>query len=336
MTTVSTANPIGVLLANVGTPEAPTAAAVRRYLAEFLSDPRIVDYPAWLWKPFLFGVLLRFRPRRSARLYQRVWTDRGSPLALGMKAIQQGLWERLEQFHPQRYQVAIGMRYGVPHIRQALDEFLNAGIERIFVLPLFPQYSGTTTGSVYDAVFAALAGRRTIPELRTVNHYYDHPGYLDSIAASIRANWQAGPPDKLVISFHGIPARYERSGDPYRAQCVTTAEQVASRLGLPDSAWVMTFQSKFGPERWLEPATDSTLSELGKAGAHSVDVVCPGFAVDCLETIDEIGHEGRLSFTQSGGKVYRYLPALNAAVPQIDLLQDIVNKNTMDWLGQQP
>lgn len=322
---------IGVLLANLGTPDAPTSAAVRRYLAEFLSDPRIVDYPAWLWKPFLFGILLQLRPRRSARLYQRIWTEQGSPLATGMNALRTGLQEHLDSTRSARFHIEVGMRYGSPSIRQAMKAFSSAGISRVFVLPLFPQYSGTTTGSVNDAVFAALQGLRVVPEIRTLNQYFDHPAYLAAVADDIRAQWGTSRPEKLLFSFHGIPERYHRAGDPYAAQCAATAEGLAAALGLDASQWVLAFQSRFGPERWLGPATDATLSELGKAGIGTVNVVCPGFAVDCLETLDEIGHEGRLTFTKSGGRVLLYLLALNAGEGQIALLQTLIEENTRGW-----
>ncbi|MBI3160679.1 MAG: ferrochelatase [Chloroflexi bacterium] len=329
--TASVSAPIGVLLANVGTPDAPTPAALRRYLAEFLSDPRIVDYPAWLWKPFLHGILLRFRPRRSARLYARVWTEAGSPLLTGMTAIRERLQERLDATAGRAFRVEIGMRYGSPGIWKALKSFADAGVYRLLVLPLFPQYSGTTTGSVYDAVFAALHSLQPLTEVRMLRSYHAHSAYLGALTNAIRCHWQHARPDRLVISFHGIPQRYARAGDPYPAQCRETAERLAIALGLEPSQWVMGFQSRFGPEKWLEPATDNTLTDLGRSGVGAVDVVCPGFAVDCLETLDEIGHEGRLRFTENGGKILRYLPALNANDDHIALLQTLVEEQAKEW-----
>lgn len=326
-----TSSPIGVLLANVGTPAAPTPAAVRRYLAEFLADPRIVDYPAWLCKPFLHGILLRFRPRRSARLYQRIWTEHGSPLLHGMQALATRLQAQLDGGAPGRYRVSVGMRYGSPAIDAAIRAFHEQGMRRILLLPLFPQYSGTTTGSVYDAAFAALRQLPAMPELRTVSGYPQHPGYIRALADSIRAGWADGRAETLLFSFHGIPQRYARAGDPYPAQCEATAKQLAAALELEPGQWTLAYQSKFGPERWLEPATDATLSSFAGAGMQSVDVVCPGFAVDCLETVDEIGHEARRTFIESGGGAFRYLPALNAAAGHVNLLTSLVEEHTAGW-----
>ncbi len=309
----------GVLIANLGTPDAPTPAALRRYLAEFLWDRRVVDLPRPLWWLILHGIILRTRPARSARLYQAVWTAEGSPL-LSISRRQQAL---LQQALPD-CKVALGMRYGSPAIASALDELLAAGCEEVIVLPLYPQNSCSTTASTFDALAQALAGRRDVPPLRFIADYHDHPAYLDALAASIREARSESTGELLLFSFHGTPRRYRDEGDPYFDQCQTTARLVAERLGLQNGEWQVSFQSRFGREEWLQPYTDETLKQLAADGVKSIDVICPGFAADCLETLEEIAQENRGLFLAAGGERYRYIPALNERPDHIAALVSVI------------
>jgi protoporphyrin/coproporphyrin ferrochelatase len=326
------ADALGVLLVNLGTPEAPTVPAVRRYLAEFLSDPRVVEVPRWLWWLILNGYILRFRPARSARAYQKVWTDGGSPLYVHSRAIATKLAERLSARFNGRVQVALGMSYGEPSLAAALDELHAANARRIVVLPLYPQYSGTTTGSVFDAVTALLSHRRWVPELRFINHYHDAPGYIDALAASISEYRAAnGSGDKLVFSFHGLPQKMLLAGDPYHCQCQKTARRVAEALDLTDAAWLVTFQSRVGREEWLRPYTDETVVALAHEHVGSLDVVCPGFAADCLETLEEIAMQNREFFIEAGGKELNYIPALNESDAHIAFLERLIERHAAGW-----
>ena len=311
----------GVLLTNLGTPDSPAPADVRRYLAEFLADPRIVERPRWLWWPVLHGVILRLRPRRAARAYQRIWTPEGSPLLTISQRQAQQLQARLGDTVP----VALAMRYGQPSIAAGLQVLRRQGAGRIVVLPLYPQYSATTTGSTFDAVGAELATWRDVPELHFISRYHTHPAYLDALAASVREAWQAQPRgEKLILSFHGLPRRYAEAGDPYPRACEETAAAVAERLGLAADEWLLTYQSRFGPEEWLQPYTDETLQRLAREGVRSVDVIAPGFAADCLETLEEIAMENRDLFRAAGGETYRYIPALNARADHIEMMAQLV------------
>lgn len=305
--------PAGVALVNLGTPASPTTGAVRRYLRQFLSDRRVVDLPRWLWLPLLHGIILRTRPRRSAALYREVWSEQGSPLLALTTALADGVRQRLANRPGGPVAVAVGMRYGAPSVATALDRLWRSGCRRIVVLPLFPQYSATTTASVFDAVGQWTAARRDVPELRLVRGYAGHPAYLDALAATIREDREAAgsAAGRLLLSFHGIPLRYERLGDPYRRECAATAMGLAQRLELAPGRWFVAFQSRFGREPWLRPATDQQLVRWGTAGLEGLDVACPGFAVDCLETLEEIAATGRRQFEEAGGRGFRYLPALN-------------------------
>ena len=322
-----------MLLMNTGTPAAPTAAALRPYLAEFLGDPRIVELPRWLWLPVLHLAVLTTRPARSARLYARMWTGQGSPLLLTMRALAEALQAELSARAGQDLPVVVGMRYGQPSIAAGLRDLRARGAQRILALPLFPQYSATTTAAMFDAVFAELRRWRWMPELRTVAHYSAHPGYIAALADTIRAAWDAhGRPERLLFSFHGIPQSYSRKGDPYYSECQTTARQVAQALALADSEWQLAFQSRFGPAEWLRPYTDEVLREWGWAGHQSVHVLCPGFAVDCLETLDEIAHEGRKTYEAAGGQGFHYIPALNERADHIAALSAIALTHLAGWL----
>ncbi len=325
-------SPIGILLTNVGSPAAPTPGALRSYLAQFLGDERVIEYPRWLWQPLLHGVILNTRPRRSARLYQRIWTADGSPLVATMQR-QAAALEAALRADGVLVKVAIGVRYGEPSIAAALRQLDAAGARRVLVLPLFPQYSATTTATSFDAVFDELKTWRHVPELRTVSRYGDHPLYIAALAASIREAWADGSrPDRLLLSFHGIPRDYADKGDPYPGECRRTAELLAAALGLSEGEWAATFQSRFGPSEWLRPYTDETLAEWGRAGLGSVDAACPGFSADCLETTDEIGHEGAATFEAAGGGELRYVPALNDRPDHIAALAAIAREHLHGWL----
>jgi ferrochelatase len=323
---------MGVLLTNLGTPDSPAPADVRRYLAEFLSDPRVIEMPRALWWPVLHGVILRTRPRRSARLYAKVWSSDGAPLLrisiLQAQALQSSLGEAIGG----PVKVVLAMRYGTPSIRQGLESLRQANARRVVVLPLYPQYSATSTGSVFDEVTAVLQCYRWLPELRVINHYHDHPAYIEALAASIRNAWETQtPPDRLVFSFHGIPREYFLAGDPYHCECHKTARLVAQILDLSPERWLVSFQSRLGPKQWLKPYTDHTLKALGKEGVSRVHVICPGFAADCLETLEEIAMQNREIFLQAGGAEYHYIPALNDDVNHIAALTDIVLRHTQGW-----
>ncbi len=305
---------IGVLLGQVGTPEAPTPRAVRRYLAKFLSDRRVVDYPAWLWQPLLRGVILPLRSRRSAKLYQRIWTPAGSPLLVESEKQR----ARLQAALGDGYRVVLGMAYAGPSFDRAIDDLLAAGISTVVVLPMFPQYSSATTASVYDAVFAATtdrAGRARIlvPTLSCVPPYFDHPGYIDALCARIRAAIAVDTPDHVVLTFHGLPERYVTSGDPYRQHCDRTVAALALAMGWSPGDYTVAFQSRFGPEKWIGPSTAEILEGLHARKLDRPLVVAPGFTTDCLETLDELGNEGRHQFVKGGGEAssYALCPCLN-------------------------
>ena len=317
----------GILLANLGTPDAPNATALRAYLREFLWDRRVVDFPRILWWPILHGIILNIRPARSARLYRQIWTDKGSPLLVTAQQQKEALQQMLHAGSTET-RVELGMRYGRPSIRDGLDALAQQGCRRICVLPLFPQYSCSTTASVFDAVAAA---RPTLPaqtQITRIADYHAHPAYINALAASIRETWHRhGRPDRLLFSFHGIPQRYADRGDPYPEQCERTVRLVANVLELEDSMWSMAYQSRFGRDAWLKPATDETLRSWGEEGMRHVQVICPGFAADCLETLQEIDIENRQVFQQAGGGDFHYIPALNARPDHIRALADIVSQH---------
>ena len=325
-----------VLLCNLGTPDEPTAPALRRYLAEFLSDPRVVEIPPIVWKPLLHGIILRRRPAQSAAKYASIWMPEGSPLRVWTqkqaKLLQGYLGER-----GQHVTVDCAMRYGQPSIASRLDALKKLNATRVLVLPLYPQYSGTTTASVVDAVQAWSRRIRRLPELRFVNQYHDHPLYIDALARRISQHWMThGRPDQLVMSFHGVPRRTLMLGDPYHCQCHKTARLLADRLGLTASQYKVTFQSRFGRAEWLQPYTEPTLHELGKAGVRRVDVVCPGFVGDCIETLEEIAMEGRQAFMTAGGKEFQYIPCLNDQHEWIAALAAIAQQHMAGWPTEAP
>lgn len=320
-----------VLLCNLGTPDEPTPAATRRYLAEFLSDPRVVEIPRLLWWPILHGIILRLRPRKSAAKYARIWTRKGSPLRVGTHKQALLLAGYLGE-REQRVGVRYAMRYGHPSLPEVLSQLKSEGAQRILVLPLYPQYSGPTTGSVIDAVAAWAQRTRTVPELRFVNRYHDDPGYIDALAASVTAHWMRhGRGERLVMSFHGLPQRTLALGDPYHCECQKTARLLAERLKLRPEQWTATFQSRFGRAKWLEPYTEPTLRALAQSGVGRVDVLCPGFAADCLETLEEIAIEARAAFLDAGGKEFHYIACLNDRHEWIAALADIAQRHLQGW-----
>jgi ferrochelatase len=323
---------LGVLLLNLGTPDAPTVGAVRRYLAEFLSDPRVVEIPRPLWWLILHGVILRVRPRRSAHAYQSVWTQDGSPLKAISYRQASALQERLSARLPGPVRVALAMRYGNPSVPAGLAELRAANARRLLVLPLYPQYSATTTASTFDAVTRELTTWRWLPEIRFVNQYYDVPAYIAALADSIRTHWaEHGKPERLLFSFHGIPEKYFINGDPYHCQCQKTARLTADALELPKERWQISFQSRVGNTAWLQPYTDDTLRAWGQEGIGKVQVICPGFSADCLETLEEIAVENRGYFLAAGGKDYGYIPALNDDDAHMDMLADLVQRHAAAW-----
>lgn len=320
-----------VLAVNLGTPDEPTAGAVRRYLAEFLADPRVIELPRWFWLPLLHGVILPLRSRRSAHAYSTVWTERGSPLLSLSQDLTQGLREALDA-NARPLAVRLAMRYGNPSIRSVLRELHAEGVRRLLVLPLYPQYSATTTASVFDAVMDALKDWRWMPELRWVVDYWKEPAWLGAVAGSIRQAWQDEPAgEHLLFSFHGIPQRYFKGGDPYHCQCQGSAREIVQRLDLPRERWTLAFQSRVGREEWLRPYTDETVVALARRGVKRLDVVCPGFAVDCLETLEEIAMQNAEAFRAGGGERLRYLPALNAAPSHVGALANVVRTAAQGW-----
>lgn len=322
----------GVLLINLGTPDAPTPEAIRRYLKEFLSDDRVVDVEPWLWWPILNGIILRTRPGKLAARYAAIWGPEGGPLLSIGRQQAAGLAARLSQQLGREVPVVLAMRYGNPSVQAGLAALEQQGVRRVLVLPLFPQYSASTTASALDAVFDGLKLRRWLPELRTINHYHDDPGYIAALADSVRAHWQqAGQGEHLLLSFHGIPRRYFALGDPYYCECQKTGRLLAEALGLAEGRWSLSFQSRFGREEWLQPYTDEQLRQLAQRGVRSLDVIAPGFSADCLETLEEIAEEYSELFATLGGTL-RYIPALNASAPHLDALAALVGGQLKDWL----
>ncbi|MGF1644887.1 MAG: ferrochelatase [Thiotrichales bacterium] len=323
---------LGVLLTNLGTPDAPTPPALRRYLKEFLSDPRVVETPRVLWWFILNGVILNLRPRRSAAAYAEIWGEDGSPLLSNTRQLTAAVSDRLNAIAPGYVEVALGMRYGNPSLASALESLLFAGCERLLVLPLYPQYSATTTASTFDAVSAVLQRARWLPELRFVTNYHDADVYIQAMAEHIRRFWvDNGPSNHLLFSYHGIPKRYFMNGDPYHCHCHKTSRLVADALELAVGSWQTTFQSRFGREEWLKPYTDKTLKQLPKGGHKQVDIVCPGFSADCLETLEEIAVENRDYFLAAGGERYRYIPALNATDLHVSAVVELIRRHTVGW-----
>jgi ferrochelatase len=322
-----------VLLVNLGTPDAPTPAAVRRYLAEFLSDPRVIDTPRWLWWPILHGVILRVRPRRSAHAYASIWTEQGSPLRVYSQSLADRLDRALRAETADRVRVVLAMRYGQPSIAGTLERLRAEGLRRLLVLPLYPQYSGTSTGTAIDAVAAALQHMSPSLDLRYINDYHDDNGYISALAETVENFWNShGRAPKLLLSFHGIPNRYVRNGDPYFVQCLATAQRLRTRLHISEEDLVVAFQSRVGREPWLKPYTDEVLAQMPAQGIGHVQVLCPGFAVDCLETLEEIALRDRDLFIASGGERLDYIPALNDGPEHLAVLLALIRRYGAGWL----
>jgi ferrochelatase len=320
-----------IVLINLGTPDAPTASAVRRYLREFLSDPRVVEIPKLLWWLILHAIILPFRSGKSAHKYASIWMADGSPLRVHTEKqailLRGYLGERGHDV-----QVVHAMRYGNPGVPEVLRKLKENGADRILILPAYPQYSGPTTGSIYDAVFAHYANERNVPEMRFIKHYHDHAAYIHALADSVNAHWQRhGRPDKLVISFHGVPKRTLLLGDPYFCECHKTARLLAEQLGLTEDRFLLTFQSRFGKAEWLQPYTAPSLQKLAQQGSKRVDVICPGFVSDCLETLEEIAMEARDTFLDAGGKEFHYIPCLNESPAWISALADLAEQHLKGW-----
>jgi ferrochelatase len=323
---------MGVLMVNLGTPDAPDRASVRRYLREFLWDPRVVEMARPIWWLVLNLIILNTRPTRSARAYQKVWTEDGSPLLVISRAQRIALAELLEARNGGDVPVVLGMRYGNPSIPSALEQLREAGVRRLLVLPLYPQYSATTTASIFDAVSRELRQWRWLPELRFINHYHDDPAYIDALADSVKRHRRAqGEADMLLMSFHGIPEEYLHRGDPYFCECHKTGRLLADALGLDPGQWQLSFQSRLGPKQWLQPYTDHSLRAMAERGVKSVQVICPGFAADCLETLEEIAQEDREIFLNAGGEHYQTIPCLNDDSGHMRMLASLIERHTKSW-----
>ncbi|QOL25864.1 ferrochelatase [Thalassotalea sp. LPB0316] len=320
----------GVLLVNLGTPEAPTAGALRKYLREFLSDPRVVEIPRLIWMIILHGIILRVRPAKSAKLYESIWTEQGSPLMVISQQQKDKVAQKLAQDCDQPIDVALAMRYGQPSISNALNEFQQQGIDNIVVMPLYPQYAGPTTGSVFDAVVDTIKPWRWIPSLHFVGSYHQNEKYIKALAASVKEHISAhGKPEKLVLSYHGMPKLFHTQGDPYYCFCALTTRALAKELGLAEDDFVMTFQSRFGKAEWLKPYTDVTLEELAQSGVKHVAIMSPAFSADCLETLEELVEENKEVFIDAGGETYHYIPCLNDRDDHIEAIVDMIKPYTI-------
>ena len=312
----------GVLVVNLGTPDAPDRKSVRRYLKQFLSDPRVVEFPRWLWSLILNGIILNIRPSKSAEAYKQIWTEQGSPLFVISNAQVTGMSNILSKRFKNNTRVELGMSYGNPSISDGLDRLRGAGVSKLVILPLYPQYSGSTVGSVFDAVSSCLRQWRLVPMIHFINAYYDHTGYINALANKVRKHAQG---DHLVMSFHGVPERYVRGGDPYEQQCHKTAQLLARQLNLSENQWTIVFQSRFGREEWIKPYCDEQLKALPAQGVKHVDVICPGFSADCLETLEEIDMQNRQLFMESGGQQFNYIACLNDDQEHLKFLTELVS-----------
>ena len=322
----------GILITNIGTPDSPTRKSVRKYLAEFLNDSRVIETPKIIWWPILYGIILTMRPKKSASAYAKIWTNDGSPLKVitSKQAIE--IKKSLEKSLDFPIKVAFAMRYGDPSIRSTLKTLQDANVKRILVLPLYPQYSATATGSTFDAITKEMQTWRWVPDIRFISHYHDDAGYISALCESVREYWaKNAKPDKLLFSFHGLPKKYFDLGDPYYCECQKTARLAAEQLNLDDDHWTVAFQSRFGLMAWLKPYTDDVLVKWAKTGISNIHVICPGFSADCLETLEEIQIQYRSVYLNAGGKQFSYIPALNDSSIHIDALTSIIIKNCQGW-----
>ena len=328
---------LGILLVNLGSPDAPTPSAVRRYLAQFLADPRVVESNRIIWWLVLHGIILRFRPARAARAYRKVWTENGSPLLHFTRLQTQAIQKKLEDRFRGHVIADMAMTYGNPSIKSGLEGLRKAGARRLLILPLYPQYSGTTTAAVFDQVTDVLQGWRWLPDLRMINQYHDHPKYIEALANSIKKQWASNKRgDLLLFSFHGIPQRYVNNGDPYFCHCQKTARLVAEKLELEKDEWKVVFQSRFGREPWLQPYCSVTLQELPASGVKNVDLICPGFSSDCLETLEEIKMENKDLFIEAGGETFNYIPCLNDSEDHMTALCEVLTAHMFGWPETMP
>lgn len=313
----------GVLLVNLGSPERPVCPELRKYLGQFLTDPRVIELPTFFRNLLVKGIIINVRSHKSAAIYRQIWTDQGSPLLVNTEKLSTAVQKKLGK----QYLVEFAMRYGKPAIKQKTQLLHKAGCRKLIILPMYPQYSGSTTGSVFDDVAKALSKQRWVPTLEFISDYYQKPKYIDTLCHSIKQHWQQhGQAQKLIISFHGVPQRYVENGDPYQQQCQQTAEEIAKQLKLKKDQWLLVFQSRFGAQPWLQPYCDETLKSLPTKGIKSVDIICPGFSADCLETLEEIEKENKDYFLAAGGKSYHYIECLNASTKHVDLVCDIITK----------
>ncbi len=321
-----------VLLINLGTPDAPNTSAVRKYLRQFLSDTRVIEFPKFIWWFILNFIILVTRPRRSAAAYKEVWQDEGSPLMTITKKQAVALKSHFESKGMTNIAVRYAMRYGNPSIAEVIDELAGIGISKLAVIPMYPQYSASTAGSVFDGIGSVLSKRRYVPSIRFVNQYSDRDDYIQSLQISVREHWLAnGKGDRLVMSFHGLPKEMVDKGDPYREQCVDTAQRLAAALELGDDEWALCFQSRFGPKEWLQPYADDVLSNLPEQGVKSINMMCPGFSADCLETLEEVNMGYRELFLSSGGESFTFIPCLNDRPEHIEMLANMIVEMTADW-----
>jgi len=326
---------IGVLITNLGTPQAAQTKQLRRYLKEFLWDPRVVEVPRLVWWFVLNVIILNIRPKRSAKAYAKVWSSEGSPLLVHTKAQAEALQASLLAQYGDDVVVDFAMRYGEPSIANKIQGLMDRGVTRLLVLPLYPQYSAATTASTFDAVGDDFKRRRLLPELRFIGHYHDNPLYIQALANKIKAHWQThGRAQKIIFSYHGVPQDYLDKGDPYHCECYKTTRLVAELLELSEAEYSTTFQSRFGRQEWIKPYTDAVLKSLPKAGVKSVQILCPGFSADCLETIEEIDEENRAYFEEAGGERYEYIPCLNSDTDHIEALSQLISKNLHGWIDQ--
>ena len=322
---------LGVLLTNLGTPENPSPVSLKKYLKEFLSDPRVIEVPRIIWQIILRGFILNTRPKKVAKLYKSIWLKKGSPLLVTLKSQTKKIKKKIgRKLGDTRFELA--MRYGDPSIESGLAALNRQGCRRILILPLYPQYCAATTGSTFDKVTKILRGWRWIPEVRFVNGYFDHPMYINALCESIKTNWKTkGRLEKIIFSYHGVPKKYLLKGDPYHCFCQKTTRLVVEKLKLKEKEYMTTFQSRFGPDEWLQPYTDKTLESLPAKGVKKIHIISPGFSSDCLETLEELEKENKEIFLGAGGLEYNYIPCLNESPNHINLLSELIINHTKGW-----